>query len=83
MAVTQGDTIYNKHGTPIAQRNNFMSVFNAQVFLQAGIAELREQFGSHGLNAVVLADRRQTTFNYDPPGQGHRIFQESILQLRR
>lgn len=69
MAVTQGDTIYNKYGAAVAQRNNFMSVFNAQYFFGQVSLNFERQFGKHGLNAVVLADSRQTIFNYDLPGK--------------
>lgn len=73
MAVTQGDTLYNKYGNAIAQRNNFMSVFNAQYFFGQVSLNYERQFGKHGLSAVALADSRQTTFNYDLPGKATNL----------
>ncbi len=73
MEATPDDTIYNKYGSAIAQRNNFVSVFNAQYFFGQVSLNYDRQFGLHGLSAAVLADSRQTIFNYDLPGKAVNI----------
>jgi TonB-linked SusC/RagA family outer membrane protein len=69
MNITQGDTLYARYGEAAAQRNDFISVFNAQYFFGQVSLNYERQLGAHGFNAVVLADRRQTVFNYDLPGK--------------
>lgn len=73
MGVTQGDTTYARYGSAITQRNNFISVFNAQYFFGQVSLNYDRQFGAHGISAIVLADRRQTIFNYDLPGKATNI----------
>jgi TonB-linked SusC/RagA family outer membrane protein len=73
MGVTQGDTSYARYGEAITQRNDFISVFNAQYFFGQVSLNYDRQFNAHGLSAVVLADRRQTIFNYDLPGKATNI----------
>ncbi|HEY9260493.1 SusC/RagA family TonB-linked outer membrane protein [Chitinophaga sp.] len=73
MSITPEDTLYAKYGTAKAQQNNFMSVFNAQYFFGQISLNYDRQFGRHGVNAVVLADTRQTTFNYDLPGKSTNL----------
>lgn len=73
MAVEQGDTLYTRYGEAIAQRNNFISVFNAQYFFGQVSLHYDRRFGPHGIGAVVLADRRQTIFNYDLPGKATNL----------
>lgn len=73
MAVAPGDTFYTKYGQAITQRNDFITVFNAQYFFGQLSLNYDRQFGLHGLDAVVLADRRQTVFNYDLPGKATNL----------
>lgn len=73
VSVTDSDTAYAKYGDAIAQQNNFMSVFNAQYFFGQASLNYERQFGRHGVNAVVLADTRQTIFNYDLPGKSTNL----------
>ena len=73
MTVTQEDTLYAKSGEAVAQQNNFISVFNAQYFFGQVSLNYDRQFGKHGVNAVALADTRQTTFNYDLPGKSTNL----------
>lgn len=73
MTVSQGDTLYSKYGEARAQRNDFIAVFNAQYFFGQVALHYDRQFGPHGVNAVVLADRRQTIVNYDLPGKTTNI----------
>lgn len=73
MTVTQGDTSYARYGQAVTQRNNFISVFNAQYFFGQVSLNYDRQFGAHGISALVLADRRQTIFNYDLPGKSTNI----------
>jgi TonB-linked SusC/RagA family outer membrane protein len=73
MAVTQGDTVYGMAGQAVAQRNNFISVFNAQYFFGQVSLNYDRQFGKHSVNAAVLGDRRQTIYNYDLPGMSTNV----------
>jgi TonB-linked SusC/RagA family outer membrane protein len=73
VSIRDGDTLYNKAGNAVAQQNNFISVFNAQYFFGQISLNYDRQFGRHGVNAVVLADTRQTIFNYDLPGKSTNI----------
>jgi TonB-linked SusC/RagA family outer membrane protein len=73
MTVSDGDTSYIRYGQAIAQRNDFISVFNAQYFFGQVSVNYEKQLGLHGLSAVVLADRRQTIFNYDLPGKATNL----------
>lgn len=73
MTVTQGDTVYGKAGAAVSQRNNFISVFNAQNFFGQASLNYDRQFGKHGVSAAILADRRQTIYNYDLPGKSTNI----------
>jgi len=73
MVITQGDTSYAKYGQAVTQHNDFISVFNAQYFFGQVSLNYDRQFGRHGINALVLADRRQTIFNYDLPGKATNI----------
>ncbi|UYQ94442.1 SusC/RagA family TonB-linked outer membrane protein [Chitinophaga horti] len=73
MVVTQGDTLYGRAGQAVSQRNNFISVFNAQYLFGQLSLNYDRQFGDHGINAMVLADQRQTIYNYDLPGRSTNI----------
>jgi len=91
MNITQGDTTYARFGQAVTQHNDFISVFNAQYFFGQISLNYDRQFGAHGLSAIVLADRRQTIFNYDLPGKatnlsakatynyGNRYFAEAAI----
>lgn len=73
MVVTQGDTLYGRAGKAISQRNSFISVFNAQYLFGQVSLNYDRQFGDHGVTAMLLADQRQTLFNYDLPGRSTNI----------
>ncbi|PWV49115.1 SusC/RagA family TonB-linked outer membrane protein [Chitinophaga sp. S165] len=73
MNVTQDDTTYARYGSAVTQRNDFISVFNAQYFFGQLALNYDRQFGAHGLSVIALADRRQTIFNYDLPGKATNI----------
>jgi len=73
MTVAQGDTAYTKYGQAITQKNDFITVFNAQYFFGQLSLNYDRQFGQHGISAVVMADRRQTVYNYDLPGKSTNL----------
>ncbi|HEY8956657.1 SusC/RagA family TonB-linked outer membrane protein [Chitinophaga sp.] len=73
VSIDEEDTLYTKYGSAMAQQNNFISVFNAQYFFGQVSLNYDRQFGRHGVNAVVLADTRQTIFNYDLPGKSTNL----------
>lgn len=73
MTITQGDTAYARYGQSVAQRNDFISVFNAQYFFGQVSLNYDRQYGAHGINAMLLADRRQTIYNYDLPGKATNL----------
>ena len=73
VTVAQGDTAYTKYGQAITQKNDFITVFNAQYFFGQLSLNYDRQFGQHGISAVVLADRRQTVYNYDLPGKSTNL----------
>lgn len=73
MAVTQGDTTYARYGQALTQHNDFIPVFNAQYFFGQVSLNYERHYGAHNINAMVLADKRQTIFNYDLPGKATNI----------
>ncbi|WP_298732536.1 SusC/RagA family TonB-linked outer membrane protein [uncultured Chitinophaga sp.] len=73
MTADPGDTAYTKYGEAITQKNDFITVFNAQYFFGQLSLNYDRQLGLHGISAVVLADRRQTVFNYDLPGKSTNL----------
>ncbi|PUZ26882.1 SusC/RagA family TonB-linked outer membrane protein [Chitinophaga costaii] len=68
MTVSQGDTLFTKAGSAVAQQNSFIPVFNGQAFFGQASLLYDRSFGQHGVHAALFADRRQTIYNYDLPG---------------
>jgi len=60
---------YTPYGSSNSQSNSFIPVSNSRYWFSQFQLRYDRQFGEHSLNAMLVADQRVVTLNYDLPGQ--------------
>jgi len=62
---------YAMYGESISQKNDYASVVSTRYWFSQFQLRYDRQFGDHGVNAMLVADQRVVTLNYDIPGQSN------------
>lgn len=64
-----GDTVYQRFGSSVPQRNSFSLGNHARYWYGQFSLGYDRQFGTSHISAMVFGDQRQVTLNYDLPGK--------------
>jgi len=72
-SVSNGDTTYNRYGTPTDQANNFNLTYSAQFWYLQGAFGYTRSFNKNNLNAKVFYDRYESIYNFDLPETNQNI----------
>lgn len=68
-----GDTSYNRYGSPYDQRNVFSLTSFAQYWYGQLSVGYDKQFGKNKISAMLFSDQRQATIGYDLPSKSTNI----------
>jgi len=60
---------YTSYGSSVSQSNDFITVSNSRYWFSQFQLRYDRQFGDHEVNAMLVADQRVVTLNYDLPGR--------------